>query len=479
MRRAALALACLGAGCREEAPPPVFELRAVVAPALARLEAELAPTEVGDPGEVEDAHEAFEAILGPLRSGDPDFVALALEDAPRLPPGAVELAARALLDPAEAPATRVALADVLGLCATPRALAALLDGLETTDVPALRVQCAYRLGQAGDDRVVPRLILRLKYEKDLQTVYWLVDALARFGHLDGLEPLVVVWSRAEGELREHAAARLAELAQEHGCADVDELRARRREGRLASRATPSPALVREGWRWIARLGEWQLRGVDDARYVLVALEDWIVPLLAETLHEEDVHVRLHAAQCLERRGRRAAAASAELEAALAEPRIAPTAAAALASVGASEAAPALERAAAESPDPELRVAAARALGGLGLARSRPVLEALLAEAPTLDLRQAAAQSLLLLDPAHEALALVHACLTDERADAGAAEVALGAWLAARAASEPERAELLARWNALAPGPGTVPDASEVAARRRARAELLRPLVPGP
>ncbi|HEX6885162.1 MAG TPA: HEAT repeat domain-containing protein, partial [Planctomycetota bacterium] len=216
MRRAALALACLGTACREETPPPVFELRAVVAPALARLEAELPPVAASDAGDAAAAREAFDAILGPLRSGDPDFVALALEDAARLPPAAVELAAQALLDPSEEPAVRVALADVLGLCATPRALEALLDGLEATDVPALRVQCAYRLGQAGDDRVVPRLILRLKYEQDLQTVYWLVDALARFGHLDGLEPLVVVWSRAEGELRAHAAARLSELAAEHG-----------------------------------------------------------------------------------------------------------------------------------------------------------------------------------------------------------------------------------------------------------------------
>ncbi|HEX6882397.1 MAG TPA: hypothetical protein VF530_03390, partial [Planctomycetota bacterium] len=115
----------------------------------------------------------------------------------------------------------------------------------------------------------------------------------------------------------------------------------------------------------------------------------------------------------------------------------------------------------------------------GLERSRPVLETLLAEAPTLDLRQAAAQALIALEPEHAALARVVDCLTDEEADGGAAEVALGAWLTTRARADDTLAELLARWNALAPSAGTVPGADAVAARRRERAKLLRPLLPGP
>ena len=468
---AALVLLTVACGEREEAPAPRFELRPVLASRVASLQAEPEPAlEVGP-----EAREAFESILGPLRAEDPDFRALALEDARSLPPEAAELAARALLDPAEPAATRIGLAQVLGGLATPRALQGLCDTLAVAAEPALRAQCAYRLALAGDDRVVPQLCLRLKYEKDSETVYWIADALARFGHLAGLEPLVVVREREQGELRASAGARLDELAREHECPTVDELRARWREGRLPARSVPSPALVLEGWRWIARLGEWRLRGVDDARYVLVQLEDWIVPLLAEALHEEDVHVRLHVAQCLERRGSRAAAAAAELELALSEPRIASAAAAALAALGATGAVPALERAAQASADPELRVAAARALGGLGLARSLPVLAGLFEHETSLDLRQAAAQALLALDPQHAARALVESCLTDPRADAGAAEVALGAWLTGQCAREASLAPVLERWKALAPAAGSIPTAAEQDERRRARAALLAEL----
>jgi HEAT repeat protein len=457
------------AGCGQEPrPAPAFELGPVVTSALAQEEDLVDPS--SDAG---DADEALEAVLGPLLSGDEDLAALALEDARALAPAALERAAARLIALDEPVETRVALADVLGSSATPRALEALLAALSGAPEAAVRTQCAWRLGQAQDERVVPELLLRLKYERDSRTAYWVADALARFGHLAGLEALVVIWGREEGELREHAAAKLRALADEHGCASIDELRERWRMGRVSPRPTVGAALQREGWRWIARLAEWQLRGVDDARYVLVALEDWIVPALAAALHDEDVHVRLHAAQCLERRGPRAAAAAAELEAALAEPRIAATAAAALAALGATSAVPALERAVAISRDPELRVAAVRALGHLGLSRSISVLEALLEEEQPFDLRQALAQALLALDPRHEAVAEVLVSLTDERGDAGDAELALEAWLVERARAETRFAELLARWTALGPAPETVPTASEVTERRQRRARLLR------
>lgn len=473
MRRAPLALALLVAACGRRVGAPVYELREVVASAIARLEAEVRPADGA--GEDADARDALAAVLGPLRSDDADLRALAVEDARNLPPAAAERAAQALLDAAEPAATRVALADVLGALGTPRALEALAAGLAGARESEVRARCAHRLGQAGDDRGVPRLLQRLKHEEDLDVVLAIVDALARHGHLAGVEALVVVWSRAQGETRALAATRLDEIAREHGCGDVDTLRARWREGRLPARARPSPALVLEGWRWIARLAEWQLRGVDDARYVLVGLEDWIVPLLAAALRDENVYVRVHAAQCLERRGARAAAAVAELEAALAEPRVAPTAASALAALGAAPAAPALERAAGTSTDPELRVAATRALGTLGLPRSLPVLERVFAEARSPDLRQAAAEALLVLAPGHAAFGVVRDCLLDEHADAGAAELALEIWLERQRASRPELGPQLERWNALAAPAGEVPSAAQVADRRRARAEILRAL----
>jgi HEAT repeat protein len=473
VREFALGLALVAAACGkpvEEAPS--FALRAVVGPTVARLEADLPAPEVAPEPDTE-VRERFEAVIDPLRAGAAELREFVIEDARSLPPAGVELLAQALLDPAESEATALGLVEVLGTLSTPRALDALCSSLESAPGPAVRAQCAYRLGLAADDRVVPRLVLRLKYEKDFETVYWIADALARFQHLAGLDALLVLWSRADSdELRANAAGRLNQLAREHGLADVDGLIGNWRAGTLPTRVTPSPALVLEGWRWIARLGEWNLRFVDDARFVLVGLEDWIVPMLAEALHEEEVYVRLHAAQCLERRSRRSAGAARELEAALTEPRIAPVAAGALAALGREEAAPALERAASTSADLELRTAAARALGVLGLPRSLAVLRALFASADSLDLRQAAAESVLALEPAGEALAFVRACLLDERADAGSAELALGAWLAAQAAADPAAAAALERWNALGLEPGQVPTEAEVRERRGARAAIL-------
>jgi HEAT repeat protein len=478
VRAFALGLALLAGACGERAEPgPTFPLRAVVKPVLARLEADLPPPEAV-PEADGDARDRFEAVIGPLRASDADLRELVIEDARALPPAGVELLARALLDPAESERTAIALAEVLGALATPRALEALRTGLESAPQPAVRAQCAYRLGRSGDDRVVPCLILRLKYEKDFETVYWIADALARFHHLAGLDALLVLWSRAASEeLRANAAYRLNELAREHDLADVTELIGRWRAGTLPARGTPSRALELEGWRWIARLGEWNLRFVDDARFVLVGLEGWIVPVLVEALHEEEVYVRLHAAQCLERRGRRGAEAAATLEAALAEPRIAAVAAGALGALGATSAAPALERAAGTSGDPELRTGATRALGLLGLERSVPVLRALFGSAGSLDLRQAAAEALLSIEPATDALSFVRECLLDERADAASAELALGAWLAGRAAADPAAARALERWNSLGPEPGKIPTEAEVTERRRARHEVLRALVP--
>lgn len=474
----ALALVLLAGACgKRVAETPTFALRAVVKPTLARLEAELHAPVVAPEAEA-DVRDRFEAVIGPLRGGATDLRELVIEDARALPPAGVELLARALLDPAESELTALGLAEVLGALATPRALEALCAGLESPERPALRAQCAYRLGLAGDDRLVPRLVLRLKYEKDFETVYWVADALARFGHLAGLDALLVLWSRAASdELRANAAYRLNEMAREHDLADVETLIGRWRDGTLPEREPPSQALALEGWRWIARLGEWNLRYVDDARYVLVGLESWIVPMLAEAVHEEEVYVRLHATQVLERRGRRGTGAAATLQAALLEPRIAALAASALAALGATDAVPALERAASESTDPELQTGATRALGVLGLQRSVPVLRALFASAGALDLRQAAAESLLAIEPSGDALTFLRDCLLDERADSGSAELALGAWLAAHAAADPAAAAALERWSALDGEAGRIPTETEVRTRRRARLEVIRELGP--
>jgi len=472
-------LAGCGEGATTPAPAPIA-LAPLHAEVVAARRAELgpgleAPPEPGPPDAA--TREQVEAVLGALSSGEAEFRALAREDARVLAPAGVAELVRVLRDPEAEPELRAGLAEVLGALATPHALDALVTAIERAEEPWLRAQCGYGLGQTGRDVVLPRLALRLKYEKDYATAFWMADALARFGHLAGVEAMLTVWRGTEDEtLRAQSAARLGELAAERGCVDAGELLQRWQAGELAPPATPfvpSAELAAEAWRWIASLGAWNLRNVDDARFVLVRLEEWVVPLLIEALGDSDVYVRLHTLQVLERRGPRARGAREGVTRMLAEARLAPAAAQTLGALGDAAAAPALERALA-SPDPELAVAAATALGRLAHAASVPALRAAGAGARGLDLREASARALLELgdDTAH---AFLRACLTDPLADAGAAEAALERWLVRRAAADSSLAPLLERWRALEASGAAIPTASELATRRGARAALLADL----
>lgn len=468
------------AGCGGDAPAPV-PVAAASAPLrseiVAARRAQLGPglESPADPGAPDGAtRELVEAVLGALSSGEADFRALAREDARSLAPAGVAELVRVLRDPGAEGELRAGVAEVLGALATPHALDALVTAIEKAEEPWLRAQCGFWLGQTGRDVVLPRLALRLKYEKDYATAFWMADALARFGHLAGVEAMLTVWRGTEDEtLRAQSAARLGELAGARACADAGELLARWQAGELPPPPepfAPSAELQAEAWRWIASLGAWNLRNVDDARFVLVRLEEWVVPLLVEALGDSDVYVRLHVLQVLERRGPRARGAREGVTGMLDEARLAPAAAQTLGALGDAAAAPALERAL-TSPDPELAVAAAAALGRLGHGASIPALQAAFAGARGLDLREACAIARLDLGD-DTAQAFVRACLTDPLADGGAAEAALARWLVRTAAVRQELVPVLDRWQALEPPVTTIPSAAELDARRRARAELL-------
>jgi HEAT repeat protein len=337
----ALAGLCGCGGGEPAAAERVFPLRDVVRPALAA--AELAAPRAAPAPLVPAEAQMVEAVLGALASNDARLARLGHDDARALGDAAVAPLAALLRDATAEPARRALAAQALAAVETPGALAALLEALEQEREPWLRAQCAWRAGAMGLDVAVPRLLLRLKYEVDGAAVAWVADALARHGHIAGLDGLRVVRDTAGDEsVRATATERLAAIAGEYGFADADALYAAwyggDPEGRIAARA-PSPALVRETWEWIARLAEWDLRRVDDARFVLVRMESWVVPLLAQTLHEADVYARVHAAQVLERRGPRARAAEPALSAALDDPRLGPQAAVALGAIGARTAPP--------------------------------------------------------------------------------------------------------------------------------------------
>ncbi|MCY2961480.1 MAG: HEAT repeat domain-containing protein [Planctomycetota bacterium] len=479
MRHAQLLGLMLVSACSSDATPaagkPRFELRAVVKPALAEAAARAPLAAIA--GAAADP-EAVDAVLGTLGSPDARLHGLALEDAKALGDSALPALVAVLADPAAAPARRNASAQALGAIATLAAVDGLLTRLEADREPWLRAQCAWQIRMAGRDEAVPRLVLRLKYEADSATVIWIADALASFGNLSGLEGLRVLRdTAADGAVRAAAAERLAALAGERGFADGDALYGAWWRGEpLAGPAArePSPELLREAWDRIGRLAEWDLRRVDDARFVLVRLDAWVVPMLTAALRDADVYTRVHAAQCLERRGPRARAAVPELVAGLAEPRLAPGAAAALAAIGERGAAAPLEELLRTTHDVELRIAAARALGAIGGASTLDLLRGAWKPDQPIDLRQAAAGSLVALGEGDAVAPFLLECLGSPQADASSAEHALGAWIQGRA----ERGagtwrEFSTRWIALEPAPGTVPDAAEVARRRAQRTEIAR------
>lgn len=503
-----LALVALGSGaaCSEPAgsggapapPAAPFELRAVVGPALAALEAELAAPAEAEPAVPAEAGELRERVAGlaALIGGgdDPSLRALALDEAAGLGDAAVgpllehleTAAGSAEAAPLPPDAERAAVLEMLARIDTPRSVLALLGVLEAGAPPWVRTHAAWRLSSTSHDFAVPRLLLRLKYETDHDCVIWIASALAHFHNYSGLGVLgTVARTSTSEELRASALARTAEIAAGAGFADAEQLWQAWRGGDPERRLpawTPSARYRLEVWRLVASLGDYQLRGVDDARYVLEALDAHAAEILAQALHDASVYVRVHAAQSLQRMGPRAAVAGPELVAGLADRELAPHAASAL---GASAYAPGegeLLRRLAPETDPELFLAAARALGGFpgGAPQAEQALGALYADAAQPEeVRQAAAESLLGRDAATPELVLA-LCdwLVAEGVDAATSERALRAWLARRAAAGNARAaEVLEAWDGAAGPAQEIPTAEARSALLATRARLVREALP--
>lgn len=470
--------ALLLAACSPKSAGAGFALEPVVAPAIAQLEAELAREPSASPPVDADLEEHVRGLVFDLPGARGRMRDLSLGELAELGDPAVPVLAAILADPRTSDAPRAAAIDGLAAVDSPAAAAHLAGQVESGQPVWARAYAAAAIARTKQDHVVPRLLLRLKYEADSTTVIELAGALASFGNYAGLDGLFVLRHSPAPEVAALASERLSQLAAAAGFADGEALW-RAWSGRDSDAPLPSvdpSALHRlEIWKRIARLSEHDLRAVDDARFVLSRSAAWVVEPLCRALHDEDVYTRVHAAQCLQRMGARAATAGPALVAALAEPRLAPAATLALGSIaypaGITEVARRVER----GFDPELRVAAAQALGPLNLpAGALPLKRALDASEP-IDLRQAAALSLLMLGHDRESVAFLAECLTLPGADADAAEAALDGWLANLEASGAK--DVRERWIALAGPPHRTPSAEDVALRQRARAELLAPALP--
>lgn len=481
----ALAPACAEKAGVKEASRPAFELRAVVAPEIASLVAEIGPEAAAPVPDAETA-ERVRGLADGYSGADVRMKKIFADEMKEIGEMGLPVLDGLLTETSATDAQRLAAIQLAGEIDTPRAAEWLVLRVESAKEPWIRANAAWQLSRSSQDQVVPRLLLRLKYELDGETVIWMATALAHFRNWAGLDGLGVLASTgATEEIRASATERIGTLAREAGVEDAATLwkiwAGTEAEGRLG-RAEPSPRHRLEVWRCIERLARQDLRSVDDARFVLARCAGWAVGPLTEALHEETTYIRTHAAQCLERMGHRAASAGPTLVLALADPRLAPNAAAALGSIGWPPAAEPLVKCLDSGVDPEVRNAAAQALGVLSdPAAVEPLREIVSAEEP-IDLRQTAAQSLVSLGRGDEVAAFLVECLGSQRADASAAEAHLETWLASRAAGGDEEARAaLESWKALAPAPGTMPAPAETAARQRDRLRILEssPLIRQP
>ncbi len=194
----------------------------------------------------------------------------------------------------------------------PELCAALLTLLETHGTPTSRREQAYALlRKRALPAAVPRLILRLKYEKDWSANATLAATLLRFGNGAGLIALhnVLATESAPAAARSAAAAVLPELPgastdmgfpalwQQLLSVEGTWNRNHLLPGWKAEQG--GPELEAEVWRMIARLRSQPLRPVDDARYVLSRMRcGVVVPALLEAGFDTDPYAREHAFQTL-------------------------------------------------------------------------------------------------------------------------------------------------------------------------------------
>lgn len=434
--------------------PPTYRLEPVVAPAQARHPLTLPLVAAGTPAAVHTVRsELLEQVLGALGERDERLKALARKDAEQLPAAEIAALREVLKDAAESDSRRGAAAEALGASPLPEAELALLEFLPDLRTPPwLRAVVTFQWGRRAKNLYLGKAILRLKYEPDDEAVIWLADALFRHGSRAGLDGLEVLMQRARTEeLRALAAERWQAIRSETGSPSLD------------PDAPPASERVAEAWWWIGKLADWDLRQVDDARFVLQRLPDWVVPLLCECLHDANVYTRVHAAQTLARMGVRAKPAGAALIEALAERQLAPTAAEALGMLGDAGVRPALERCLNAGRDPDLAVAAAMALGRLGDASALPALKAITAPPDLVFATQLA--RVRLGDGLAVAPALLQA-LEGSGHDPEAAATALGEWMSQGARKE--------QWQALLhDSTRGIESAEQAAARRIAQARLVR------
>ena len=370
----------------------------------------------------------------------------------------------------------------------PDTAAALVELAAGHDDATVRAFASWALvpaaGLEESGAAVPALLRRLKYEKDTTALLWAARALAAYGNLSGLRTLSNIAS-AGVEASDAANQQLYEVVRlslerdEVTAEDADRLMADWEAGRRTRLSAAPEALRAEVWRLVSDLsGEhFQLRGVDDARFILSRLGPWAAAELGAALEDDDEYVRLHVAQVLERMGPRGEGAAPSLELALHDSSdgVAGAAAEALASVAPSTAGAPLAARLAEAPPHEVRVALIRGLGRTQAAPVELLLAAFEEEGAPADLRLAAAEGLMSAQEAQACLPWLASAMTRRFGDPAGAEALVGRWLAGVDGQDPDLghwALLRPLWEDLGPRQAIIHTAEQARERRAGRAQLL-------
>ena len=446
-----------------------------------------APTVALDP----DLVELREGLIG-MVIGNPKQLALAKKDIAHLKDEIVPVMLAGFDVPERDPAELKVLIDLATSSPAPEIALAITEVAAAHEDVWVRRYAGWSLASLADtpgaDRVIPRLLRRLKYERDPEALVWVSSTLAAFGNYAGTDLLYQTTARAAGDpagdaARNQLAALLqraqAELELEE-VPDTAAVLAAWKAGRLSRPASAaSDGLLGELWMLLADLsGEhFQLRGVDDARHTLALLGPWAAAEFALALEDDDEYVRLHTTQVLERMGARGLAGYDSLIAALHDPHDAVCGAAAEALVaitrGTPKAASARDALVArvELPCPyEVKVACVRSLGQAELDVIPADKLASWFEATKLsDLRLAAARGLLAADRRAAVLPWLLDELESQSGDPAGAEALLGDWLPTLTDVD----EALAAWNSHAAPMSLVHSASQAKERRAARSKALR------
>jgi len=482
-----------------------FLLRAVVAKQLQSLSAERPATPSGTPPELETRARTVLARFELEERSDSLFA-----EARDLGEGAIPFLEGQFRDRSASLEHRALAASILGVLRTEAAADAIVRGLEEAQPAELRAKASIALAVSEQPHVVPTLLEQIFVESDPHAARDIAFALCLLGNYSNVARLRKFQSNDPDteewcdEVLRHAksANPSAQWDNLQGSAAkiLDRVWSNGDPQRLLSTNQPTPRQRLEVWKRIRLLSTRATVDADSnsasgealdsrerearrnarrraAEYALENGAPWTADLLALALHDEDRGVRAGAAQALGRMSWRAHGAWTVLVAALDEPTIAADAARALGEIGEAKAINAL-LAALASDATLVRTAAAEALGNLGATNAIEPLRAAIEPKEPVELRIAAICALSRLGCGDEVESAMIALLENAAGDLTAVERELEARLVAlQGADRAGAKEALNAWRALAPPPHVELDARDITERWRARARVLRMLLP--